>query len=273
MRIKLPASDFIYINKEDSIPEIAGQKADAYTHIVACGGDGTVNKVANGIMGSQAVLGVLPLGSGNDFAQNIGLTLDFETDLEILLQNHITDIDVVKSSYGYFLNTFGIGVDGLTNYYASKSRFRNGLLRYFSGGLRALYSAKLFTATVKNPSDLKEAIKQKVWMVTIANGKTEGGKYTISPESVNNDGQIELVLVKDVSRLRLAAEFMKLSLGLSFKDNVVKILSSSDGFEVNLEDELEAHADGEKQGLVSGFNQFQFLKKALKVVTNHPKHA
>lgn len=270
LKRKLPGSNFIYIQKEDSIPEIAKRESSIYSHIVACGGDGTVNKTANGIIGTSAILGVLPLGSGNDFAQNIGLTLDFDTDLKLLIRDHITNIDVIESGCGYFLNTFGIGVDGLTNYYAAKSRFNKGSLRYFSGGLRALWSSESFPVTVGDLSDYKGIKEQKVWMVAIANGKTEGGKYTISPDSVNNDGQIELILVKDVSRMRLFIEFIKLSVGLSFNDDVVDIQSSTDGFQIDLKNsKIKAHADGEQQGLISGLNHFRLSKAALPVVTNH----
>ncbi|MDR9419049.1 diacylglycerol/lipid kinase family protein [Gracilimonas sp.] len=258
--------EFIYIDEEDSISEIAAAKAKEYSHIVACGGDGTVNQVANGIIETDSVMGVLPLGSGNDFAQNIGLNHNFEQNFDTLLNNFTTNIDSVQSEWGYFVNTFGIGVDGLTNFYSSKSRIKNGKYKYFFGGLKALLLAKPFNARIKIP-ELKRTLDQKIWMVTIANGKTEGGKYKISPGSINNDGEVEIIMVRNISRIELLIEFIKLSLGYSFRTDVVKVLSTSLGCSVNTEFKTKAHADGEQAGDKTSYN-FKVSKSALSVVVN-----
>lgn len=271
LRSKLSGkSEFIYISKEDSILDIAKEKSGQFSHIIACGGDGTVNRVANGIIGTSAVMGVIPLGSGNDFAQSIGLKLNFDEDFEILLQNNVTYVDGVKTEWGYFFNTYGIGVDGLTNYYASKSPFKNGGLKYFWAGLRSLSISKPFLAEIKM-ADTGIKISKKVWMIAIANGKTEGGKYTISPNSVNHDGELELVLVNDISRVRLLTEFIKLSFGYSFKENVVEILKPQVGFEIAIEHPVKAHADGEQVGSGADKFGFTFHKSAIPVVVNREK--
>jgi len=268
LRSKLSGnSEFIYISREDSILDITKEKSGEFSHIVACGGDGTVNRVANGIVGTSAVLGVIPLGSGNDFAQNIGLYLDFDKDFQVLLQNNITCVDGVKTQWGYFFNTYGIGVDGLTNYYASKSLFKNGALKYFFAGLRSLSVSKPFLVEVRiNGTGISTS--KKAWMVAIANGKTEGGKYTISPDSVNNDGRLELVLVRDVSRIRLLTEFIKLSFGFSFKDDVVEIFRTNVGFQVHSDRQLKSHADGEQVGTGANEYSFTFHTAAVQVVSN-----
>ncbi|MFD2532251.1 diacylglycerol/lipid kinase family protein [Gracilimonas halophila] len=217
LRRELPGhSEFIYIQKGDSILEIAREKALVYSHIIACGGDGTVNRVANAIIGTQAVMGVIPLGSGNDFAQNIGLYLNFEKDLQVFLGDQRTSVDVIKTEWGYFLNTFGIGVDGLTNYYSNNSPFKHGGLKYFWAGLRALFESEPFTVSVKT-GESGTVFEGNAWMAAIANGKTEGGRYEISPDSVNHDGEIELILVKKVSKSRLVYEFIKLYLAILLK--------------------------------------------------------
>lgn len=268
LRTKLPDhSEFIYIQKGDSILEIAGKKALVFSHIVACGGDGTVNRVANAILGTPAVLGVIPLGSGNDFAQNIGLHLNFEQDLRVLLEDNRTLIDAVKTNWGYFFNSYGIGVDGLTNYYSNNSPFQNGRLKYFWAGLRALFESKPFNVTI-NIGDTKQVYKRNTWMVAIANGKTEGGKYTISPNSVNHDGEVELILVNKVSKVRLIFEFLKLSFGYSFKESVVEVFKSGNGFEVYTESILKVHADGEQVENNRTSFSFSVQKGALQVVTN-----
>lgn len=261
-------SEFIYIRKEDSIIDIAKSKASEFTHIVACGGDGTVNRVANALIDSSTVMGVIPLGSGNDFAQNIGLFLDFDKDLQILIENHTTAIDSIKTDWGYFINTFGIGVDGLTNYYSNNSPFKHGGLKYFWAGLKALLESKPFNVTVKYSDHTDKVISQNAWMIAIANGKTEGGRYKISPDSLNYDGIVELILVKKVSKFRLFIEFIKLSFGYSFKEDLVEICTSGKSFTVEVDAKLKAHADGEQVHIKENSMSFYIQKSALRVVTN-----
>lgn len=257
-------AEFIYIGTDDSIEDLARLKAKTFTHVIACGGDGTVNRAANGVIGSTATLGVIPIGSGNDFAQNIGLDCSFSQAIEVLKKNHTVPIDAIKTEWGYFVNTYGIGVDGLTNYYSSQSHFKSGTARYFWGGLKALMLSKPFQLDL-SIQEHSSPIKKEVWMVAVANGKTEGGKYVISPGSVNYDGLVEVVIVEKVSRMRLFIEFLKLSFGYSFKDGVIDQYTTKKGCNIKSDRNLRAHADGEQ---VSGFRSWNFevLPGALPVV-------
>ncbi len=260
-----PDAEIIYVSRDDSIQKIAAEKAQIHGYVIACGGDGTVNQVANALIGTSAILGVIPLGSGNDFAKNIGLTYDIHHNIRILKENQVQNIDVIKSDWGYFLNTFGIGIDGLTNYYATKSRFKNGSIRYFVGGLKALLSVQPFEVALHIGNTASEVLQRRVWMVAVANGKTEGGKYTISPRSKITDGHAELIVVKDVSRLRLIIEFLKLSMGYSFNPKVIDEYKVHNRLKIAPEKTVKAHADGEQ---VEGFKEFNFqlLKGDLPVV-------
>ena len=259
-------ASFVYIREGDSIIDIVRDQVHTYTHIIACGGDGTINRVANGMLGSGSTLGVIPLGSGNDFAKNIGLGRDFDDNVETLKANKCREIDVIQNEWGFILNTFGMGVDGLTNYYASKSPLKNASVKYFWGGLKALVHSKPFTVHISiEESSGEVTINQSAWMVALANGKTEGGKYRISPQSDNADGIVEVIIVHSVSRLRLITEFIKLSLGLPFKKGVVSEYKLSQKVSIKAARQLKAHADGEQ---VSESDRFDFnvLKGALRVV-------
>ncbi|MEX0843687.1 MAG: diacylglycerol kinase family protein [Balneolaceae bacterium] len=261
-----PGAEYIFIQKEDSIAQIARQKVKLYSHIIACGGDGTVNQVANGIIGSSAIMGVLPLGSGNDFAKSIGLGNNFKVNLDILLTGDITHIDAIKNEWGYFLNTFGIGVDGMTNYYATRSPIHHGSFRYFWGGLKALIQSDPFTVTISISGDTVP-VKYRAWMVAVANGKNEGGKYTISPNSVNYDGKMEVVVVKDIHRIRLIIEFLKLSIGLPFHSEIMDVFVIKNSCTIQTDKLLKSHADGE-QVERRKINNYKMIKGALPVITN-----
>ncbi|WP_428236893.1 diacylglycerol/lipid kinase family protein [Gracilimonas sp.] len=261
---KFPGTSFIYVRKDDSIAEIAREKSAEHSHVIACGGDGTVNRVANGLIGRDSKLGVIPIGSGNDFAQSIGLSKDFDKNIQVLIQQETKQVDAIKSEWGYFINTTGIGVDGLTNYYASKSGFKSGFLRYFLGGLKALSMSEPFKAKI-SISGLNDAIEQQVWMVAVANGKSEGGKYQISPSSINSDGKVELIVVKAVSRMRLILEFLKLSFGFSFNKKIVDEYLFTDTVTISTDRVLKSHADGEQVPKTDHY-VFEVLPGALEVI-------
>ena len=264
IKSEFPDSDLKYIRTGDCIKEFVEAHLDTYNHFVACGGDGTVNSVANALVDTEAVLGILPLGSGNDFAQNIGLFKNFEQDLKILKNNRIKQVDAILVNGEYMVNTCGTGVDGLTNYYASKSPFRWGFLKYFFGGLTALLKSCQFDITYNIDGKGSKAY-QNIWMVTVANGKTEGGRYKISPNSDNSDGIADVIIVKGVSRILLIREFIKLSFGRSFDPEVMEIQSFQDTMELRNSIKLHTHLDGEQKGQLDRF-EFSMNKGAIKVV-------
>lgn len=266
LKRKFPESELVFIEREDSIAEIAALKSKQHTHIIACGGDGTVNQVVNGIIGRKVTLGVIPLGSGNDFAKSLGLSKNFKSNLSILETGKTKAIDVVKNEWGYFVNTFGIGLDGLTNFHASNSPFKRGLLRYFWGGLKALFQAKPFDVSVSIP-ELSGQISYRSWMITVTNGKIEGGRYKISPTSRNDDGKLEILIVKDIKRLRLVYEFLKLSAGLSFNKNIVDVFVTKKGCKTVCNRVVKSHADGE-QVYTHKVNNFSLLPGAINVIIN-----
>ncbi|MDR9416243.1 MAG: YegS/Rv2252/BmrU family lipid kinase [Gracilimonas sp.] len=260
-----PNAEFHFIQPEESIREITAEKAKEFTHVVACGGDGTVNKVVNGIMGTNATLGVIPLGSGNDFAQSIQVDGSFEQSVQIIRKNQVKTIDLINFNDAYIVNTCGIGVDGATNYYAAKSLFKNSFIKYFLGGLTALISSDKFGVTLRI-SDNEIKIPDKIWMIALANGKNEGGRYTISPNSDHKDGFFEVVIAKGMSRIRLFIEFLKLSLGFSFDHKVVDIYSTNKSVYIQVDQPQKAHLDGEQ---LQPFTEdvFQIIPHALKVVS------
>lgn len=254
---------FIYIDEDGSIRETANKAAREYEVIVACGGDGTIKETANALIHTNVILGVLPIGSGNDFAKSIGLSTDFRKNLEILRSCKTSGIDVIQYGEGqYFLNTMGFGLDGRTNYYAAILNKWTGKLRYFLGGIYAMIKADRFTYKC---STNKNHIEGSSWMVVAANGAVEGGKYRISPDSCNSDGIFEIIIVKPISRLRLILEFLKLSMGFSFSKQVIYQVTTKE-CSLSLDQKLHIHADGEIVKQKSFSIDFKLLKNSLTVI-------
>ena len=229
------------IDPEESISEVARRKSEEFEIIVACGGDGTASNTVKGLTGSDAVFGVLPLGSGNDFARMLGLGNSFEENLQHLQKGITQKLDVVKVNKETFINTLGLGFDGLTNYLATKSRLSKGDLRYILAGLKATFLARRFEITF---SSEHHQLTRKTWVAIAANGKWEGGRYLVSPFSENTDGILEILISKNISLLRLSIEFIKLSMGFSLSENIFERFQFKKCV-LNTSGSVFVHADGE----------------------------
>lgn len=118
--------------------EIVASNDSPTSVFVACGGDGTAQAVAKQLIGKNSMLGIIPIGSGNDFAKMLGNETDQIAYLDILLNGVPVAFDSITWDKGVCINTLGIGVDGLTNKYAAKSKVLRGKLKY------VFAAAKLF---------------------------------------------------------------------------------------------------------------------------------
>lgn len=228
------------VGNTESISEIAALKANSFDVIVACGGDGTARKVAIGLKDQDVIFGVLPLGSGNDFAKMLNLPGSVKENLVILKAANTRSLDLISFNTTFFINTLGIGFDGLTNYLASKSNLK-GAIKYVISGLKALIDAQMFEATITTNKEVK---RFNTLMIIVANGKWEGGKYFVSPNSINNDGLVEVIILKNISRFRLTLEFLKLSFGYPLSSNLINSLSVQKA-DITTSTSVFVHADGE----------------------------
>ncbi len=177
---------------------LAQEAAKEYEVVVACGGDGTVRDVAVAIMDSEAKLGVVPLGSGNDFSKSIGLCSGLEENLKILKTCRSRTASIGKCNDFYFINTLGFGFDGQTNHYASQSSIRIGSLRYVWATLKTNFKRKTFKTKIR--FDDRQITGENWIMISAANGRVEGGNFIIAPDATPFDELIRLVTIKPISK-------------------------------------------------------------------------
>ena len=188
--------------------------------VIALGGDGTAHEVMNGLMqlpeADRPVMGVVPMGSGNDFAFSIGLTQPADRALAHALKGenvHAVDIGVMTDATGrreYFDNTLGIGFDAVVTIRSHRLPIVKGFLMYLTAVIQTIILNH-------DPAQVKVETDQGNWeddliMLTLCNGPREGGGFMLSPASMNTDGKLESVAVTKVSRammFRLVPEFMK----------------------------------------------------------------
>jgi YegS/Rv2252/BmrU family lipid kinase len=192
--------------------EIAEREAANYERIVAAGGDGTVHEVVNGLMraGGKAALGVIPLGSGDDFAKLLS------NDVVFNLSNRKTKaFDVGRITSGsqvrYFANgmDIGFGAHGARNV-TRVPRVLTGLGAYL--GALALTMVKYPLLRVRIQLDDAPAFELTTAMTAVMNGTTFGGSFRVCPDARPDDGLLDLLLVGPVSRreiLQLAPKILR----------------------------------------------------------------
>jgi YegS/Rv2252/BmrU family lipid kinase len=194
---------------------------EGYDVIVAAGGDGTVNEVLNGLMEARLVsqnrpaLGVLCTGRGNDFGPCINIPEDLPTAYQVLKDNNRRIIDIGRVSGGkfpqgrYFANNVGVGFDAIGTIEVAKLP-EWGMLSFFIAILKTIF---LFYKgpTVQLDYDDKTLTTSTLMLLTM-NGKRMGTGFKMAPDSKPDDGLFDLVIVRQVSRLRifgLIPHFMK----------------------------------------------------------------
>lgn len=200
--------------------ELAKQAAEGgYDLVVALGGDGTVHEVINGLMQAEVrqrpALGVVPIGSGNDFAFACGIPTNPKEALALVLNGETAPIDLglmidENGRQEYIDNTLGIGFDAVVTIRSHKLPIVRGFLMYLTAVLQTIISNSAVVG-MKIESEEKSWDKE-VFMLVLANGPREGGGFMMTPASKNNDGTLEYMLADKVSRLmqfRLLPEFIK----------------------------------------------------------------
>lgn len=257
--------------------ELAKQAAEeGYDIVIALGGDGTVHEVMNGLMqvpeNKRPMMGVVPIGSGNDFAYSMGILEKPPQALANALQGEniqAVDIGLVTDEHGrteYFDNTLGIGFDAVVTIRSHKLPIVKGFLMYLTAVIQTII-LNHNAAKMQIETDTKKW-EQEVIMLTLCNGPREGGGFMLSPNSKNNDGTMEFLTVTKLSRatmFRLVPEFLK---GTHTRFKQVQ-MGEFKTFTLTSDLPLYIHADGE---IYTSFGSnlrkasVEILPQALKVV-------
>jgi YegS/Rv2252/BmrU family lipid kinase len=256
--------------------ELARQAGlDGYDMVIAVGGDGTVHEVVNGLMSlpedKRPILGVVPVGSGNDFAHAIGLPMKADHALARALQGEAGRVDIGLMTYengrkAYFDNTLGMGFDAVVTIRSHKLPLLRGFVMYLAAVIQTIL---LNHWPIKMQFDIDgQKFERDNLLVALCNGPREGGGFMVAPEAKNNDGLFHYVMVSYCNRLtmfRLVPEVMKGTHG-KFKEVT---LGSCHSMSLTSNLPLYMHLDGEVYtSFGSNLKQasFELLPGALKVV-------
>jgi YegS/Rv2252/BmrU family lipid kinase len=256
--------------------QLAIQAADeGYETVVSIGGDGTTHEVINGLMRIPAErrprLGVVPVGTGNDFAHNVGVPVQPEIAIRQVFtgQPKKVDLAVVIDEHGhreYWDNTFGIGFDATVTLRSRRVPVLRGFFVYLVSVIQTImlnYDAAHLKVNTDN-----ESWEDEILMLVMCNGPREGGGFRVAPQAVSDDGFLDYAAITKVSRpmmFRLIPEVMKGTHG-RFKQVRMNRFSQ---MKVESDRPLFIHIDGEiYAGFGSNVRQLavEILPGALEVM-------
>lgn len=257
--------------------ELARQAAEAGCDLViALGGDGTVHEVMNGLMQAQVArrpsLGVVPIGSGNDFSFVMGMPTDPTAALQQVMAGKPRQVDIgqVQTRDGhteYFTNALGIGFDTLVTIHSRKIPIVKGFAIYLAAVLQTIFfDYRKFHLKVNMDG---QAWEDTLHMLVLCNGKREGGGFLVAPEGDPADGIFEFSAVRKISRLRM---LQTLPYFIKGTQNSLRHVSSGrfHTMEIQSDQPLPLHADGEildDPGLETDWLSIKILPGALEVIT------
>jgi diacylglycerol kinase (ATP) len=175
--------------------------------LLAMGGDGTFQGLANAAFGSDILIGVLPAGGGNDFAAALGLPENPVAATEAILRGQPRWVDLVRVRTGegrerLYVGGGGVGLDADAARYASGAYRRlPGRLRYVAAALRALHGFEPLQVRAEFPGSELPSIEAKVLLAGVLNTPTYGAGLRLAPEAQISDGWIDAVFVDDLNLL------------------------------------------------------------------------
>ena len=180
--------------------------------MIACGGDGTVHEVLNGIVGTGVILGIIPMGTGGDVALNLGIGRDISAAINNISRGGLREIDVVRVNGGrYYLGVGGVGFDSEVNRWVNeRQRFIRSRAAYIIGAL--IMVPKFKCKRIRIGLD-EGSFDLDVLLVAFGNARSYGGGMQITPNAEMDDGFLDVCLISKINKLKLLYAFPRVFKG------------------------------------------------------------
>jgi YegS/Rv2252/BmrU family lipid kinase len=252
-----------YTGSKGHATEIARQLvAKEVSVIVAIGGDGTVNEVAQALVNSSTILGIIPTGSGNGLARHLSIPQNVSKALRLINTLNTKEIDSCTANNQFFMNVSGIGYDAHISHCFANERKR-GMKTYVKLILSEwwTYSVKQYKVRINNT----EVFNGNAVQVSFANGTQFGNNVIVSPESIDNDGEIELCILRPFNFYEIPHLLLALATRRFHLHNRVQVFKCSSATIIS--NGAKSHLDGEPKELGNSV-VLKVLPKSIRVITN-----
>lgn len=254
--------------------ELASSFRNKDSSIICVGGDGTLNEIINGFNNHVDLsLGVIPIGSGNDFARAIGvLKKEFSSEKYIQNDKKITcDVGHVQVFNGgecildkKFISSLGIGFDALVAYKIRSIKVLKGLALYIASVILSLFKYNAPKSTIYS-EELDLNLNDKFFLFAVGNTETAGGGFKLNPGATIDDGYLNLCFAKNISKLTVLKILPKAITGDHIKDDRVYTYKFK-SLTYKTSEKVFIHIDGEAIQLDEGEKNI-----VINVIPNHQK--
>ncbi|MFC2013566.1 diacylglycerol/lipid kinase family protein [Chloroflexota bacterium] len=247
--------------------------SDGYRYLVAVGGDGTVNEVANGILSStnstNTALGIVSTGTGSDFVRSVGIPRDYTSACSFLTSSRrlLIDVGVVEyQSHGqtlrrFFINAVGVGFDAAVVEATERlPKYFGGTIPYLGGLMRTLVGYRNKSVVLSIGGRVES---RRILNVVVANGCYFGGGMRVAPEAELNDKLLDVVVVDDIGKFELLKALPMVYKGTHGTHPKVS-MEKAENITVESSERVLVHADGELLG--EGPASFGIMPAALSIV-------
>jgi len=241
--------------------------AKDYDAVIACGGDGTVQLVASALKYNKTPMGIIPMGTGNDFIKSAGISSDYKKAIKQLDSAYVKPVDLleyeINGNKGVAINTIGIGFDAIINFESKSFKKMQGTMVYAAAVAKSLNKIKACDFSFS--SDGKKQKQQQLIMLTLANGTTEGGSFKITPHADISDGLMDIAAIKPMSipGLLFSLGLLKLE---RHKDSEKIEYSKAENINIQTSEPVFVHADGEHISTAATDIKVTVLKHAAQLL-------
>jgi YegS/Rv2252/BmrU family lipid kinase len=236
--------------------------AGGYTRVIAAGGDGTVAEVAEGLVGADACLGVLPLGSVMNVARMLAIPRDLDAAAEVIDAGQLARIDIGRAStrvrQTVFLEAAGIGIDA--GLFAYVNEIDRGNWRSMRPLLKFMWRYRSRRLTLRLDG---EAHRYRAMMLTVANGPYVGAALTMAPDALLDDGQFDIEVFTRFGKVELFRHLLSI-IGGRRAYNPKVLTRRASVVEVAPDRPMMVHADSKPLGTTPA--RFEILPQALTVL-------
>ena len=247
--------------------ELARQAVIAgHEKIIALGGDGTMREVAMAVYNTDATMGIIPCGTGNDMARPLGISTDPLRALDVVLHGERRLMDAAMANDELFFNVagFGFDVDVLDYTELYKKKYKNGSIAYLRGLLRALTGMRNRKTKITWPGG---SVEYDVLLLVAANGTHIGGGMMVAPDADPFDGLLDVGVVHDTTKLAVISLLPRFLRGKRISEKYVTYFRAA---------ELTAECDPASRIQVDGEVMpgtpvtFRILPEALWMILPNP---
>jgi len=257
--------EFHHTRERGHATELVKEVHGRFDVIVSVGGDGTINEIINGMPDLNKPMGIIPIGTGNDFARSCSIPIgDLNAAIDVLQAHEIKKLDVGEVNGRRFINVMGLGFEGRANDIGKMLPFLHGTPKYLIaiGGTYLTYR--------RMPLKIKfndKVIEEKVFLMSIGNGWNVGGGLQLTPKAKLDDGVFDVGYLQNISRFRILQVFSKLYDGTIDTVPEVEMYQTK---EISIESDrpIPAHIDGESFDPVQTSFKVHIIPAAQEIIGN-----